>query len=300
MNIQDFERLSNREVASLMGEGKTCAFPINGTRRWFLLEHAADGDYLEIAGENHLELYRLLFSHGVKTLITPEFGPDLLERGGAYMQMAATGLQYFTDHPAFLSFYDEMQVRVRFYGDYRQFFHNTPYAYLCDAFDAITSKTASHEAHLLCIGVCASDATDTTAALAVQHYQEHHTVPDKDTLVRLYYGEAIAPVSLFIGFGKPAVFDVPLLMTGDEDLYFTIAPSPYLNQRQLRHILFDHLYSRREPETDYADVPPSAWDRMRTFYHQNQHHTLGVGRLEAIASYWYPLPQVTLSEAAQQ
>ncbi len=36
----------------------------------------------------------------------------------------------------------------------------------------------------------------------------------------LYYGEYVAPVDLFVGFDKFCTFDMPLIATGDEDLYF--------------------------------------------------------------------------------
>jgi adenosine tuberculosinyltransferase len=45
--FEDFLQLSTQEVAALVkatGE-KICVFPVNGTRRWFLLEHADQKSY---------------------------------------------------------------------------------------------------------------------------------------------------------------------------------------------------------------------------------------------------------------
>ncbi len=97
-------------------------------------------------------------------------------------------------------------------------------------------------------------------------------------------------MSLFIGFDKPCAFDMPLVATGSEDLYFTICPSPYLSSGQLRAILYDHVYSRRTGEEDYASLEAGEWHAMKEFYRANADRTLGVGT--RVGQIWYPLPQV--------
>jgi len=304
MDLDRFLALTPSEVARLVrADGpKTCVFPINGTRRWFLLEHPllpgqdVMTTYLDVAGKRHVELYRLFFDHGLDTLLTPVFGPDLLERGQDYMQMAVEGLARLATHPDFVDFYETYQVGVRFYGDHRKYLAATPFAHLSDLFDEVVDRTRLHDHHRLFFGVFAHDATETVARLAVDHYLQQGAVPDKDTLIRLYYGEPVPPVSLFIGFDKFCVFDMPLLATGEEDLYFTTSPSPYMDQRQLRHILYDHLYARRAAEPDYATLGSEAWAGMRAFYRANRERTLGVGTLAGPGGIWYPLPQVELPE----
>jgi tuberculosinol/isotuberculosinol synthase len=300
MDRQAFQNLPVGEVARLMGAAgpKVCVFPINGTRRWFVLEHSVppEEDYAEVycsvAAERHIDLYRLFFEHGVGTLLAPIFGPDLLARGEAYAKMAIEGLALLATHPAFLEFYRTYQVRVRFYGDYRQYFDSTPYAYLVDLLDGLTVQTRVHDRHRLFFGICAHDATETIAGLAVQYHIEHGRVPDKGTLVELYYGEYVEPADLFIGFDKFCVFDMPLVSTGDEDLYFTVSPSPYLSERQFRDILHDHLFARRGEARDYSTLGHEERIWMKNFYGANREKTLGVGMKRG--EIWYPLPQVVL------
>lgn len=299
MDIETFLALSTAQVAAVMraAGSKICVFPINGTRRWFMLEHPPkEGEdpvccYLDVAGRRHIELYQLLFDHGLDTLLTPVFGPDLLDRGEEYVQMAVEGLARLATNADFLEFYDTYQVRVRFYGDYRSFFGATPYAYLSDLFDEMTSRTRRYDRYRLFFGVCAQDAVGVIAELAVGHYIQHGHTPDKRTLVKLYYGEPLGTVDLFIGFDKLSVFDMPLLAVGNEDLYFTVSPSPYLTERQLRSILYDHLYARRGQELDLGTLGPEVWDWMKGFYQANFERTLGVGR-QGPGGFWYPLPQV--------
>ncbi len=300
MDIETFQNLPTAEVARLVRAAgpKVCVFPINGTRRWFVLEYALQpGEdpwtaYLDVAGRRHVELYRLLFDHGLDTLLTPTFGPDLLARGEAYVEAAAVGMARLVTHHDFTDFYREYGVRVRFYGDHRQFFAGTPYAFLSDLFDEAAAQTMTYNRRRLFIGVCANDAAETTARLSVGYHAEHGHAPDRRTLVELYYGEYVPPVDLFIGFDKFSAYDMPLVATGGEDLYFTASPSPYLAAQGLRAILYDHLYSRRAEEPDYSAMTTEDWTLMRDFYRANKEKAQGVGVLRG--GIWYPLPQVEL------
>lgn len=304
MEIEEFLALPKEGVAQIAHERGplVCAFPINGTRRWFLLEYPAEmwaaGDfltaYLQASVKRQIELFGMFFEHGIDTLMMPLFGDDLLERGEGYLYMAAAGLRQLAEDPIFLNFYHEHGLRVRFYGDYRRRLKATPYADLADCFDQVTQATAQNNRGRLLLGVFGSDPAERVAELSVDYFNQHHALPDKRTLVTLYYGEYIPPVSLFIGFDRFSAFDMPLVATGSEDLYFSVAPSSYLSERQLRSILFDHLFARKAEEPDYESLSPEAVERMRAFYRSNQDHTLGVGFVRD--GFWYPLPQVTLPD----
>jgi hypothetical protein len=295
---QTFEDLSAPEAANLVQTFAplVVVFPINGTRRWFLLQQAVDPgrfagtSYYQAMELQHIQMYRLFFEHGVHTLLTPIFGADLMERGDEYVQSAMNGIARLVTEPHFLNFYDLFQVRVRFYGDYRKHFTGTPYAHLIDLFAGITQRTREYNRHRLFFGLFANDATETVAELGVRYYLQHQQLPDRRSLVSLYYGEYVEPVSFFLGFDKLSAFDMPLLATGSEDLYFTTSPSLDLTARQLRQILYDHLYTRRSPEADYEALAPAERAWMQAFYTANHETTLGLGVLRG--GIWYPLPAV--------
>jgi tuberculosinol/isotuberculosinol synthase len=306
MDLETFLNLSTDEVARIVrAEGpKVCVFPINGTRRWFMLEYpelARESfmkDYLRISGQRHIELYELFFDHGVETLVTPIFGPDLLERGDQYRTLLQRGLLWFAQNEDFLDFYASYDVRVHIYGDAERHLQDTSYADALDAYETVARSTADHQSHRLFFGVCAHDATEAVAAFSADFYQENGNLPKKREIVAAYYGEYVPPVDLFIGFAdRPAVFDMPLIATGSEDLYFTVAPSPYLNACTLRAILYDHIYARQVDDADYEALSPRGWQALGEFYNQNRHHALGLGRRHESKSFWYPLPQVELSPA---
>jgi tuberculosinol/isotuberculosinol synthase len=263
-------------------------------------ENESTDAYLEMMVNGHIDLYRRFFDHGISTLLAPVFGPDLLERGDEYSNMALDSLALLVTRPEFQAFYDEYQVSVRFYGDYRRFLANPRFAYLIDLIDAEAERTASYRRHRLLYGAFANDASETIAEFGVRYHAKHGRLPDRRALVEMYYGEYIDPVSFFIGFDKFCVFDMPLVATGNEDLYFTVSPSLYFSERQLREILYDHLYTRRAEETDYSELSPDAWAAMRSFYRANRWKTLGVGARHPSAGYWYPLPQVEVCAESEK
>jgi adenosine tuberculosinyltransferase len=292
-----FFALPIEEVARIVRTDgpKVCVFPNDGTRRWFALEHAENNSsdplaaYLDTTGQRHVEIYRMFFDHGIDTVLAPIFGGDTLKRGDEYTkQVAINGLLRLAEHPDFLHLYDDYQVRVGFYGDYRKHLAGIPDAdRLIAAFDTINARTRGYQHRRLFFGLFANDATETMAELAIHVYQKTGTIPDRQRLVELYYGEYIEPASFFIGFEKFCAFDYPLLATGMEDLYFMVAPSSYLGEKQLRGILFDHLFTRRGKEPEYASMSPTDFEQMRSFYAANMDNVLGVGVIQD--GIWYPV-----------
>ncbi len=305
MDLQTFQNLPVEQIAQLVREAgtKVCVFPVKGTRRWFAMEYPTPAKedyaaaYLNAIWGQHMVVYGSVFEHGVETLLTPSFDLPLMERGDVYMRMAAEGLAALTQSPDFLDFYNRHDVRVRFYGDYRTHLAETPYAYLIDLFDGLMARTAAHTRHRLFFGLFVHDATETVAELSVQYYQEQHTAPDKRALIERYYGEYVDPVDIFIGFSKLRAFDMPLLLTGRTDLYFTVSPSLYLTTDQLRGILYDHLYTRRRSsQHSYAALSSEDLEQMREFYHANIGNTIGVGEWHETWQCWTPSPEIEPGE----
>jgi tuberculosinol/isotuberculosinol synthase len=297
--FEHFLQLPTPEVAALVRSSgqKLCVFPVNGTRRWFLLEHAEEVQddffeaYMQASIQNHVDLCSMLFDHGIDIVLAPVFGRELMRRGDEYTRrVGIDGLVRTATDKTYRRFFENYNVRVRFYGDYRDVLTGTPYAYALSAMYEAADATKHNTRHRLFFGVFADEATETVARLSVEHYLAEGSIPDKQTLVRRYYGEDLPPVSLFIGFDKFSVFDMPLLATGEEDLYFSLSPSPYMTQRQLRAILYDHLFIRRAPEPDYTKLTHNELNWLKEYYRQHRDQAFGVGRL--IFNLWIP-EQVT-------
>ena len=301
LTVEEFQNLAMAEVAQLVRASgpKVCVFIINGTRRWFMIEHARPGQtfasaYFEATSRQLVAICRMLFDHGLDTLLLPAFNPHLMARSDSYFKMMGEALPQLTDHPRFLDFYETYGVRVRFYGDYAQCLAGTPYTHLVDQFDQMAERTRAYNERRLFLGVCAHDATDTLAELAIRYYEEHGRPPDKRALVEMYYGEYVPPANLFISSGKLHASDMPLVSSGREQLYFTVAPAFYLDQAQLRAILYDYLFARSTRRAGYEAMQAEDWATLGRFYRANQGKTLGVGARQRAWGMWYPLPQVIL------
>lgn len=295
ISLEDFLKLPTVEVAVRVRSSgqKVCVFPVNGTRRWFMLEHAEKvrddffEAYMNLSIENHVELCAMLFDHGIDILLAPVFGRELMQRGDEYTRrVGIDGLVRTATDPAYRQFFGQYNVRVRFYGDYREMLTGTPYEYALASMAEVMEATKHNTAYRLFFGVFADDVTETISRLSVEHYLAQGAVPDKQTLIRSYYGEELPPVSLFIGFDKFSVFDMPLLTTGQEDLYFSVSPSPYMTPQQLRAILYDHLYVRPAPEPEYTKLAEDELDWLRAYYRNNRDHAFGVGKLQF--NLWIP------------
>lgn len=293
--FERFLQIPAEEVAALVkatGE-KVCVFPVNGTRRWFILEHADKiGDdyfdaYMTTAIQNHIQLCGMLFDHGIDTILAPVLGRELMRRGDEYAKrVGIDGLIRTSTDRNYRDFFANQNIKVRFYGDYRDVLTGTPYEYALKSMYEVTEATKHNNGHRLYFGVFADEVTETIARLAVEHYLAHGAVPDKQTLIRKYYGEEIPSVSLFIGFDKFSAFDMPLVSTGNEDLYYSLSPSPYMTERQLRTILYDHIYIRRIPEPEYAKLTHEELNWLRDYYRQNKDSVLGTGKLKF--DIWFP------------
>jgi len=293
--IESFLQLHTAEVAALVRATghKVCVFPVNGTRRWFMLEHGDQSGndfveaYMEASIKNHVELCAMLFDHGIDTVLAPVFGRELMQRGDEYTKrVGMDGLVRTATDRHYREFFEKYNVRVRFYGDYQEVLTGTPYEYTLRSIYEVTEATKQNSRFRLFFGVFADEATDTIARLSVEHYLALGAIPNKQTLVQKYYGEDLPPVSIFIGFDKFSVFDMPLLSTGAEDLYFSLSPSPYMTQRQLRTILYDHIYVRRTPEPDYTKLKANELNWLRNYYRTNKDYALGVGKLKF--NLWFP------------
>jgi adenosine tuberculosinyltransferase len=293
--FEEFLQLPTQNVAALLkatGQ-KVCVFPVNGTRRWFMLEHAEKiktdffEAYMDSAIQNHVELCAMLFEHGIHTILAPVFGRELMHRGDEYTKrVGIDGLVRTATDKNYREFFEQYNVKVRFYGDYRDVLTSTPYEYSLQSIYDITEATKHNTGFRLFFGVFADEVTETVSRLSVEHYLAEGSVPDKQTLIRKYYGEDMSPVSIFIGFDKFSVFDMPLLATGEEDLYFSVSPSPYMTQRQLRAILYDHIYIRPTPEPDYTKLTAEELSWLRDYYRKNKDYAFGVGKLKS--SLWIP------------
>jgi adenosine tuberculosinyltransferase len=286
MDFNIFQSLPAEDVARLVRTigPQVCVFPVNGTRRWCWLEHTNDPDkslehYVEIAALTYIRLFSMLYDHGIDTILSPIYGDELLSRGSKYIQATlANGLSNL-ETPDFLNFYRQYDICVRFYGNFRTILNKPIYTPQLELFERISGQTMRHKKRRLFFGVFANDAAEQVGELSINHFLKENRYPDRHEIISLYYGEYVEPVTLFIGFEKPTIYDYPLLGLGNESLYFTASPSPYLTTFTLRKILYDHLYRRTIKDPDWEQFSETDFNVLRNYYHKQQRTVLGVGNI---------------------
>jgi len=284
LTLEEFLALPDAGVAQLVRQAgpQVCVLPINGTRRWYRLEHAAETDrsmlhYMQVMAGSFIRLFSLLYDAGIDTILSPAFGSDLLKRGQQYaIPILMQGLPIL-GMPEFMDFYRRYGLRVRFYGDYQAALNDPGYAPVLEVLENITSQTGQAGDRRLFFGLFAEDATAQVGRLAIDFYAREKKAPGRAELVSLYYGEYVKPATLFIGFEKPAAFDYPLLGLGSESLYFSAAPTPYLTASALRLILYDHLFRRSLPDPDWDHLAENDLAALRIYYRKQQETALGLG-----------------------
>ena len=270
------------------------------TRCWLMIEYPNQTKedfirgYLDIVGPKMVELLKMFFEHGIDTVLSPLFGPDLMARSGDYNNLIVPGLTWFIKSPLRLQFYEEYDVRVSIYGDAKKYLIGKKYASILKNFEDIKQKTKNHHSHRLFIGVFGNDAAETVSEIGIKFYEKDQRPPNKREIIEEYYGEYVDPVDIFIGFEKPNAYDMPLIANGSEDLYFTVCPSTYLNPRLLRTIFYDHLFSRKNNDNSWDDLPAEDWHSLAQYYHMNQEWILGVGKKHPNGRIWYPNPNGTI------
>ncbi|HET6821036.1 MAG TPA: hypothetical protein VFH34_00230, partial [Anaerolineales bacterium] len=129
ISFEHFLQLPTEDVAALVRASgqKVCVFPVNGTRRWFMLERASEikdnffEAYMDASIKNHVDLCAMLFDHGIDIILAPVFGRELMRRGDEYTQrVGIDGLVRTATDDNYRQFFEKYDVRVRFYGDYQE------------------------------------------------------------------------------------------------------------------------------------------------------------------------------------
>jgi hypothetical protein len=274
-------------------------WPFNGTRRWYLLQRRTDpdiGDYVTAVIRRQAEQHRMVFEHGARAILAPCFGYELLGRGEEYTRTVLGGLLKLGDDDVNQKMFAD-GVRLRFYGDYEEVLDTPEFRPLLKACEDLMAATASGDGALLLIGLFADSPHERLARLSFEFARVRGRPPSRRELIERYYGVHVPDLSLYLGFSQPALFDVPLITSGMEDLYATMTPSPELTERQWREILYDHLVLRRVPEADYESLSEEALAELTRYNQTYRETTFGVGRVDPLTGLWNPL--LPTSEGSQ-
>ena len=289
LTLDEFLQLPTSQVAEMI-RGLTVGFPIDGTRRWFLLHYPTVWnveEYKDLTGKRYVQEFAMLFDHGVETLLVPAFGGELLSRGQEYVREMMEGMTRLAQHPTFTDFYRDYNVRVRFYGDWRRQVKGLPGAEKLAAALEGCAATQHTGSRCLLYGLWADDIlVSLVDDLARTRSAQAPVEFTRDAIVTRYYGEHVKPTDIYIGFGRPTVFDVPMLVTSQTDLYYTVVPSLDLDARLFRMIVWDHFVGRWTQQ-EWDGLSARDFKALEAFYEVHHDTVLGLGEIDPPTGIWH-------------
>jgi hypothetical protein len=245
--------LSTAEIAEIVAaQATTAAVYLNGTRRWFLSRSQNWEEYTSMTAVAHRELNQLLYEHGLRTLIQPLLGYDLLERGKDYIEVVVDQGLSELFKPDYRAWFERLKVSITFYGNWREALQERGFSAVVRSLENLVAETARYKQHKLLFGIFADEGLNRITTLARQ-------ATDGQALLSAYYGQSVSAVNFIIGSGQPAIWDLPMLDINKASLYFLQAPTFCLDQQTLRRILYDHLFIRVNDDEVPTQVSTQRW-----------------------------------------
>jgi hypothetical protein len=214
--------------------------------------------------------------------------PKQSNRGPEYDQYMGWSTRFLIEEKA-CELYDRYQMGVLFRGSWKIMLEKFKTPDTLQRFRDVEQQTTPSRDHWLVWTIEDDPIPDSLAPLVSQTIQNTGHMPDRAALCQAYYGRPVQHADLFISNNKPSIeAQVPPLLTVG-DLYFTVSPSLYLDRRQWRGILYDHVFARRGHQRDYTALGDGVMDGLRDFYKAEQGVTLGVGSYHAPSQTWRPI-----------
>jgi hypothetical protein len=275
MDLQTMLKLPRDQVRELAPQ--TVVWAAGGTRRQAVIEGIDLGaGYYDWSWRRQLGGAALFFDMGVRTLFAPILGPPQAREVGPYRDKLFDVLQRLGDD-ASLEAYRRMGARVRFYGQQ----HVPGMADLAAHVEAATcdlgpqtlwwSMVVEQEEEALWDAMQAGMRVGATSLAAA---------------ARAFYGEDVAPVDVFIGFGKPQTgYLMPPLLGERAALYWTVFPSYATTEEHLRILWWDYRFGRA---TWRADKTHRYDDLLTSGLVQRYEQPLILGVGQRIGPFWHP------------
>jgi len=248
-------------------------------------------EYARIFVDSLKESLNIFFSHGLKTLFFPLFGPSLLLRKNKFQSITipATYRKIF-ESDEWLKFYKENGIRVKAYGDLSQLEKiDVNRLNMGEGIMRAVEKTASHDKHTLFFGFMSENTPGLEMPqLIIDFYKSTNREPSPQEMIEIYYGEPVAPADFFIMSGKLSDHGAlpPLISTLKARMYYFLVPGFLgLNITNYRRILYDLIFGQplhSPPEYNVQQL--NGIETLDKFYRQYRDTIIGIGK--QVGDFW--------------
>jgi hypothetical protein len=235
------------------------------------------------------------FANGLQTLFVPCMTHGNLRRNKHYVDRAVNqGLKYILNDDEWFDFYEQNGIRIKVYGNIN-LLEDLGFGHALDWITDVTDRTVKNTNHTLYFGVGCSNREEYERLVdhAIDFQKEHGRKPTREEQVEWYYNGHVDDVDFFI---RPTILrdsDVqpPLISGVKTQLYFPIAPFPFLDEQNIRQIYYDLLFQRTitfgNDTENLNRLKLEQHELIRQYYENNKSVIIGTG--ERIGDYWLPV-----------
>ncbi|MFY1831354.1 hypothetical protein ACN47A_35905 [Myxococcus fulvus] len=257
----------------------TLIWTVEGTRRSAALDgiDVSTYDYAHWSLLRMNECVAMFFRHGVRHVFAPLLSPShFAEVTPRYREYLFDWARFFVNTPEVTAPYVENGWRLRLLGG-GSLPALRPHA------ERAVALTPRGE-HTLWCSIVAESGAPWSELLEAMARSGART---REAAIRALYGEDIPLATLMVAFGKPLVSSdqVPPLIVGKMDSYWTQRPGYRITEQEFRTMLYDHVYVRRTWRPDKTGRAEEASKHRRAW---EEGPTLGLG--VRLGPFWYPAP----------
>jgi len=278
ISFNDFQNLPIEKIALIAPE--TMIFAAGGTRRRAVLAgiNPISDEYPRWSFEQMMICFDLFFQHGVRHIITHAIIPtQYQEVTKGYQDNLIQWVSWHLSNSEAIAKFRQMGVRVRLMG--AEFIPE-----LKPLAEKLLNFPAGAGAPTIWFTVTPTATSPWDAMLTAIHRSGAKTQAEA---IEAQFGEAIPPVSLYIGSGKPGIFPavVPPLLIGKMQCYWSQSPGFITDAKIVKTIFYDFAFTRKtwiEDKSGRAEMVlenPEIWEGAPI---------LGLG--VRLGPFWFPAP----------
>lgn len=278
--LEEFLAAPVEEVAKVAPV--TAVYGAGGTRRRAALEGIEpwSEEFGRWSRERMVSRIDLFFRHGVRNLFVATLTPNIFREVNRYQSQLIERTGWFIAGSEAIDDYKRLGWRVRLIGA-----EDVPE--LAAVPQYLREVTSSQSEHTLYWNIIRDESTPWQQLLTASQRSQART---RDELVRALYGEEIAPITLYLAFGKPIIMPdlLPPALMGQVQCYWSQQPGYTLTETQLRTILYDYAYLRRTWQKEKLERAKEAQAHRQAW---EDGPILGLGM--RLGPFWYPAPMIS-------
>lgn len=250
---------------------------VEGTRRSAALAGHSE-DYPRWSLQRMCDCLEVFFHHGVRHVFNPMLTPSqFAETTPGYRERLFDWVALMADDAEVLRRFQQQGWRVRLLGG-----HSLPQ--LRPIAQRLAAATPQGEHTLWCSVVAESGAVWAEVLDAITS----HGARTREEAIRALYGEDLPLATLLLAFGKPvfSTDQLPPLLVGKVDCYWTQQPGYRVSELDFRTVLYDAAFVRRTWREDKTGRAQEALNHRQAW---EDGPILGLGA--RLGPFWYPLPR---------